>query len=106
MSSCCILCYTGGKKIRLGTFLLIHRVTEAKLRSCILLDYCKVIIDMLAINVKLGPIRHILINFSSRKKTGRILVEGVSGIKIVKSLTETSRNVGNFLSKPRLAKPD
>ena len=31
---------------------------------------------------------------------------GASGIKIVKSLTETSRNVGNFLSKPRLAKPD
>ena len=85
---------------------MIHRVTEAKARFCILLDYSKVKIVMSAINVKLGPIRHILINFSSRKKTGRILVGGASGIKIVKSLTETSRNVGNFLSKPRLAKPD
>ena len=52
MSSCCILCYVGGKKIRLGTFLLIHHVTEAKARVCILLDNCKLKIDMLATNVQ------------------------------------------------------
>lgn len=77
MSSCCILCYTGGKKIRLDTFLLIHRVTEAKARFCILLDYSKVKIVMSAINVKLGPILHILINSGSRKKQEEFWLGGL-----------------------------